>query len=223
MTRRLSIVLLAALALSSSAWGAEPRDLGRLGYSTQESKAGECSYWKASGFGVSVDFGSTCWPGFQEKLDAFVAGHPERKLGFEHPEATVARATVQAKGYAVTTLYEGPTFVVQGACNVDVTASAGELVALASSLPASAPCPPPPPAEEPPAEPPPAESQPDPIDQRLTALEQRVDAIAVKVASVQTAVEASWNALVQAWFDGLPGYEAALAARSAAMNALYGL
>lgn len=218
---RLSLVLLAALVLVPSAWSAEPRDLQTLGYATTVSHAGECDFWKASGFGASVDFGSTCWPGFQEKLDAFVAGHPERKLGYQHPDAVTARAAVQAKGYTVDTLYEGPAFAVRGDCGVDATVGVAELVALAASLPASAPCPPPAPAEEPPA--PPAEPQPDPVEERLTALEQTLAALGRKVVTLQTAIEASWNALVQAWADGLPGDEAALAARSAAMNALYGL
>ena len=68
----------------------------------------------------------------------------------------------------------------------------------------------------PPVEPPPPPATDPAVIERLAALE-------ATVVSLQAAIEASWNALVAAYEAGQPPWEAALAARSAAMNALYGL
>lgn len=61
------------------------------------------------------------------------------------------------------------------------------------------------------------------LDDRLTELEKAVAAITTRVGNLETANLAAWDAFVAALAAGKPADEAALAARSAAMNALYGL
>ena len=216
-----------ALILTSSAAAADISDLHRLGYGTIRSIAGDCTFWKATGFGASIDLGSDCWPGFQDKLDAFVAGHPERKLSYEHPAAVAARADVLAKGYAVATAYEPPAFRITGGCDLDVTVPPAELVALAPTLATAAPCPATPPAEEPLAEEPaPTGEEPAAgatLEERVTEIETALAALASRVTALRDANLAAWNAFVDALAAGYPAPEAALAARSAAMNAIYRL
>lgn len=85
-----------------------------------------------------------------------------------------------------------------------------------------------PPADEPvtasaPA-PTPTEPAPEPtVDTRVTELEAALAAIAARVTSLENATLAAWTALVDSLAAGAPPYEAALAARSAYLNTIYGL
>lgn len=222
--RRLIAIVLVSTALVGSARAADLTAVAELGYATSTVYTGgtcpssEQVAWTATatGFGTFANFGSVCDPGYSAIIDAFIAGHPERKLRYQQPAAVSARDSLIAKGYTVTTGYEPPSFAVAGGCSVDSTVDAAGVVALDQSLPAAAPCPAPPPAQAP------APAGPT-IDERVTALEQEVAELKPKVASLEAAQVASWNAWVDSLAAGLPPYEAALAARSAGMNALYGL
>jgi hypothetical protein len=92
--------------------------------------------------------------------------------------------------------------------------------------------PPPPPAASPPAvEPEPVAASPvvapvvvaPVVEERLVALETAVAALAKRVGNLESAVIAAWDAYRAALLDGAAPDVAALAARSAGMNALYGL
>lgn len=257
-----AVLATAVMLVVGPAGAGNPTDLPGLGYSTTSSGLGGCNYWSATGYGVTENFGSDCLSEFQAKIDAFIAGHPERKLGFQHPAAVAARSSVGAKGYSVSTDYSGPTFTVTGGCEVNSTVGPGGLVALASSLPAAAPCPPP--APPPPTTTaattsttptstvsPPTSNQPTPttttttstepapppttttpastgpsiadLERKIAELEQRLAALAGRVDALRQANVAAWDAWVAATEQGLPPHEVALAARSAGMNALYGL
>ena len=225
-TRIPILAALAALMLVPAA-GATPPDLPALGYQVSLiiNTSTQCKGYHVTGFGADVTFdqaplsNGSCIADYgvdaqEAAMRVFAAGHDERKLGFEHTDAVTARAAVQAKGYTVATSYVGPSFTVTGGCQGSSTLDVAGLVSAAAGLPAaSEPCPPP--VVAPPAEPPPPATDP--------AVLERLAALEAKVVSLQAAIEASWNALVAAYEAGQPPWEAALAARSAAMNALYGL
>jgi hypothetical protein len=226
-----------AATLAGSAGATDYYQLADLGYSVSASSNGLCQDTtinqsvSATGFGAHANFGSTCDAGYQAAIDAFAAGHPERKLGYEHPSAVSARATIQGKGYAVSTDYAAPAFTVTGDCNVNSTIGPAELVGLASSLPTSAPCPSPPaeapaPGAEPPAAPPaaaPTAPAPSTLEERVAAIEAQLRALAARVTAIKEANDAAWKALVAAFEAGYPPHLAALAARSAGLNAMYQL
>ena len=229
---------IAALTLVAGSQAAPP-NLTALGYTVYADNdpmtgGGVCPKYRVTGYGVDLTFraynGLVCnEAGMEGQMQSFAAGHDERKLGFEHPAAVTARSSVQGKGYAVATNYAGPLFTVTGGCNMNQTVDAAGLVALDGSLATSAPCPPPPPPPPPAEEPPPTTTEPAPApapaptDPKVTELETKVADLVAKVASLQAAVEAAWTALVDALAAGQSPWESALAARSAGMNALYGL
>lgn len=237
----LTIVL--ALSFAGRASATDPYAIANLGYSVTVITYENCTAYKASGFGVSVTLQSSCDPG-GVPMGEFVRGHPERKLGYEHPGAITARSDIQSKGYAVTTDYAIPTFRVAGDCNVDKTVDVSGLIALAASLPVSAPCPPPTPPVTPttptttttPAATPSEPAAPSTdttttttatttatVEERLADLEKKYEELAARVDAIQKANEAAWRAWVAATAGGLPAHEAALAARSAGLNMLYGI
>lgn len=84
-----------------------------------------------------------------------------------------------------------------------------------------------PPADEPvtaSAPAPTTEPAPEPtVDTRVTELEAALAAIAARVTSLENATLAAWTALVDSLAAGAPPDEAALAARSAYLNTIYGL
>lgn len=245
--RRLTVTLAtlaAALTLTGPAGAIDPYSLADLGYSvTSIATSPTCTTYSATGFGASASFGSTCDAGFQTALDGFAAGHNERKLGFQHPAAVTARASIQAKGYSVATDYGGPTFTVTGGCNVNQTATATTIVSLDASLVPAAPCPAPtttaapttatasPTATNPTATTTVAvtptveelEARIAELEAKLAAQAAKLAALAARVDAIQRANIAAWDAWVAAAEAGLPPDEAALAARSAGLNAIYGL
>lgn len=233
----LCTTLLLALVAATSAAAATIDQLPGLGYSVSMLTLPDgCHGYTASGYGASADFGTDCDAAFQQKLDSFVAGHDERKLGYQHPAAVGARADLQGKGYTVSTSYAIPTFHVTGGCNIDSTVDSAGIVTLDGALPAAAPCP------EPPAEPgttttsqgaaappPPSgttttETATTPVvtpDCDLACVNARLDALEHRVDAIEAANAASWDAYRAALADGATPAEAALAARSAGQNALY--
>ncbi len=58
---------------------------------------------------------------------------------------------------------------------------------------------------------------------QIDALAAKLDALAARVNAIQLANVAAWDALLDALDAGLPPYMAALAARGAGLNAIYGL
>ena len=89
---------------------------------------------------------------------------------------------------------------------------------------------PPPPVEEAPAEDPPSEPTSETTttsttstEDRVTVLETLLAALAARLDALERASLASWDAFVEALAAGATPDVAALAARSAAMNTLYGV
>lgn len=235
--------IIAALALAGAARASSIQELASLGYSTKRTTGvAECVQWNsvgakdsASGFGASADFGCVNGPTYASDIDAFAAGHAERKFGYENPTALQARDILVGKGYRVGVNYAAATLQVAGECNVNETLAASAAKAYADAAPTSAPCPPPAPAVPVPAPAPVAPAPPvgeepvpapDPLDDikaRLAALEAKYDELASRVNAIKLANEAAWDALVRALGQGRPAYEAALLARGAGMNAIYEL
>lgn len=227
-----TILVLVAMALSATAQASSFEDLASLGYSTHRVTGVTACYAynglgasdSASGFGVSVDFGCVNGPGYDAAIDAFAAGHAERKLAYEHPDAVAARSDITGKGYAVSVDYTTATFTVTGDCNVNATVTADNLPAFDASLAASAPCPAPPVTTETTTtaatETTTATTAPDPS---VSVLQAQVDALVVQVASLQTAIVAAWDEYTRLVNLGASASVAALGARSAALNTLYGL
>lgn len=234
----LSATLLLALAAATAASAATIDQLPGLGYSvSMVTQLDGCHAYTATGYGATGNFGTDCDATFQQNLDTFVAGHDERKLGYQHPAAVGARADLQGKGYAVSTDYAVPTFHVTGGCNIDSTGDASSIVTIDAALPVAAPCPPPPPVTTTTSTTTtapagggatttetvatvPVNTTPECdlacINARVTALENRVTAI-------EQANTAAWSAFRAALLDGATPAEAALAARSAGENAIYQL
>lgn len=215
---------------------AAPPNLAALGYTVYKDgdtySGGVCPSYRVTGYGVDITFrawnGLTCNETSTEaQMQTFADGHQERKLNFEQPAAVAARSSVQGKGYTVTTDYAGPTFTVTGDCNVNQTVGPAGLATLAASIAPAAPCP----VVAPTATPTPTTTEPAPtttaapapIDPAVAELQTKVAELARKVETLQAAMKAAWTALVDALADGKAPWAAALAARSAGLNELYGL
>lgn len=247
MYRTALAALLASLTLIGAAHAAGPGDVANLGYSVTAVVNGPCTTYRATGYGaVNAQLGSNCDASFPSAIDAFIAGHEERKLAFEYPTAVTARTSLQGKGYSVSTDYATPAFTVTGGCNVNQTVTAANLAALDASLAAAAPCPAAPPAvppasstptttttaapapptdEEPAPEPAPAPTGPttEELAAQIATLQSALEQLAGRIDALQRANEAAWTAYVDALGLNQPAYVAALAARSAGLNAMYEL
>lgn len=142
------------------------------------------------------------------------------------PRATSSAGSLQAApGSTVTVTIQ--TVIVTAATTLPENAcfQPRTLTTLTLTAPAApAPPPPPPSAAAQPSEPSPPPAEPGPtIEERVAALETKVVELAAKDVQLQAAMEAAWTAMVDALAAGAPPWEAALAARSAGLNVLYGL
>lgn len=142
-----------------------------------------------------------------------------RPLGPTETSATATLDVVPGETITVTL-----AFASDPGCGFSLLQRAATTTTAVAYAPPAPPAEPSPPAETTPIE---ATSAPAPtgptVEDRLTELEQALAAIAVRVGNLETANLAAWDAFVDALARGETTDVAALAARSAAMNALYGL
>lgn len=194
---RIALIVLAALALTGTAQAASITATSVV--ATAETENGVTLHDASMAWSLDAGEVACSWRIVSRQSDA---------QGAASGSGAGARVASQAGDSVVFRLFYSKTGVCAGGLSTAMaTATAG-----AYTPPAPAPAPAP--APDPIAEPAPLPS--DPVEDRLTALEERL-------ARVELASERAFNALYELLVGGASPAEAALGARSAYLNTIYGL